>query len=169
MPIEMLAATVVSQFLLPALKTGGEKLLEAVADEVSQQAAEHTQGVIGGLWAKVDRLFGGGSEREQRTLEDFKEDPETYAEAVTRILERKLEEDPATAREIEGLLEAPVPGTSMSGAQVVNAGVVGIVDMRQANLAGASGFTISGVTVPSTELGGRQPQTPPDPHTGPRG
>jgi hypothetical protein len=162
MPIEVLAATVVSQFLLPALKTGGEKIVEAIAGEVSQQAADHTEGLIGGLWAKVNGLFRGGSEREERTLADFKEDPDTYADAVTKILDRKLQEDQAAAEEIQRLIDAPVPGTTMTGVQVFDAGVVGIVDARQANFSGASSFVITGVTTTASESGGRHPKRPPD-------
>jgi len=145
MPIEMLAAAVVSRFLVPALKDGADSIAGAIADKIGAQAAQHTEGLLGKLWDKVDRAFGGGTDREQRTLDDFKADPDTYADAVTKILERKVEGDPSLAAEIEKLVEEPVPGTAMTGAQVWSAGVVGVADARQADFSHARNVRITGL------------------------
>jgi hypothetical protein len=148
MPIELLAGAVVTKFLLPALEKGVDTVAGAISDQVGKQAAAHTEGLIGRLWAKVDGLFGGGSEREQDTLAAFRDEPEVYAGAVEKILQRKLEQDPATAAEIQRMIDEPVPGTSMTGAQVWNAAVAGVVDLRQANFSRASNVSISAVTIP---------------------
>lgn len=165
----MLAAAVVSRFLLPALQDGAGAIAGAIADKVGEQAAAHTEGLIGKLWERVDRAFGGAGEREQRTLEDFKEDPETYEDAVTKILQRRLDADPALAEDLQKLLDEPVPGTGMTGAQVWNAGVVGIVDARQARFTNVDSVNLTGAVV-SDQAASRAvppaPQEPPRPSGG---
>ena len=160
MPLDVLAATVVSQFLLPALKDGAENILTAVSDKVSEQAAAHAGSLVGNLWAKVDNVLGG-SQKEKTTLENFKEDPEVYEGAVTKLLQRKIDENPALGDEIQALLDEKVPGTSMTGAQVWNAGVVGIADARQANFAGARDVDIVGVQMGDSAATSRVPPPPP--------
>jgi hypothetical protein len=159
-PIELIAAAVVSKFLVPALKNEAEGLLQSISAKVGQEAAEHTEGVLGKLWQRVSNAFG--SEGEKTTLESFKQDPDVYEEAVTRLLSRKLEQDPALADELQRLVDEKVPGTDMTGAQVVNAGVVGIADLRSANLSGAHDLSITGANV---TMGGNRlphPSSPPD-------
>lgn len=147
MPIDLIAAAVVSKFLVPAVKNGTEQLMKSIGEKVGDEAARHTEGLLGKLWQRVGAVFSSDSDR--ATLASFKQDPEVYEDAVQKLLTRKLEADPALADELARLVDEKVPGTNMAGAQVVNAGVVGINDLRNANLSGAQNMTFVGASVGS--------------------
>jgi hypothetical protein len=141
--MEALAATIVGSFLVPALKAGWDTVSQKVAEAFGQEAGEQTVGLTKRLWGRVKDAFGG-EPKEATALELFEEDPETYSTAVERLLAKRLEQDPDLARELEALVAEPVGGTAMTGAQIMGAENVGLVDLRQADLRHAHHLEIIG-------------------------
>lgn len=136
MPIELagLATSVVAKFLLPYVKQGAEKIAEKVTEKVSEGVGKQAAELAKKIWDRVSNAFK--SEKDQKTLELFKDDPETFQSAVEKILQQKLEQDAAMAKELNEMVNAPsVDGSGVSVGQIM-ADVVGIVDARGARISG---------------------------------
>jgi hypothetical protein len=142
--VAVLATTVVTSFLLPYVKMGAEKLAEEVTKKASQAAADHVIGVAKKVWNRMTKVFS--SEKEQNTLEYFKDDPEAFQAAVEKMLREKLEKDSKLAQELDELVNAESPDGKGTGAQIMNAAIAGIVDLRGAHISG-SGHDIRGVSI----------------------
>lgn len=141
--LAVLATTVVTKFLYPYVKEGVERIAEKVGAEFGAQAAEHAVGLSRSLWERVKGLFT--SDKEQAKVELFEEDPESYGQGLIKALQAKLEDEPRLAEELAKLVESPAPDGSGTGAQIMNATVAGIVDLR--------GGTVSGGTVTGAYVG----------------
>lgn len=153
MPIDVaiLAATVVTSFLLPFVKMGAEKIGEKVTEKVSQVSGEHVAGLAKKAWGLVTKTFS--SKEEKGTLTQFEKRPDAAKALVEAILKEKLEKDSKLARELDGLVNAESPDGKGTGAQIMDAAIAGIVDMRGAHISGLS-HEISGVSI-------KHPSTPP--------
>ena len=155
MPIEIaaLAATVVAKWAFPYVKVGAEKLAEAAAEKFSAVAGDHVAKTAEAVWEKVKGVFD--SPEDAKTLERFEKDPERMAGSLELILEEKLAQNEELARQLQELIAAPSPDGSGSGAQIMNATVAGIIDLRQA--------TISGGTFTAVNVGGEVGDIPSPP------
>jgi len=140
-----LATSVVSSFLLPYVKLGAEKLSEEMGKTLGNVSAEYASGVVKRLWERVKAVFS--SDDEKTVLAQFEKRPDAAKTLVESILQEKLGQDSRLAQELMELINTPGPDGKSTGAQIMQAGIAGIVDARGANFAGASGVTISGVTV----------------------
>jgi hypothetical protein len=134
--IALLATTVVANFVGPYLKLGADKLTETLAENVGQEAAEHTTGVAGKPWKRLQSLFAGP--KEQAKLEIFQDEPEDLAASVAKTLRDKLAENPELAAELDALVNAPTPGGTSTGAQIMSAHIAGIFDARGATISGGT-------------------------------
>jgi hypothetical protein len=161
MPIEIaaLAATVVSSFLLPYVKLGAKKLAEEVTEQTSSAAADHVTRTSSALWDRVRGIFT--DEKEKTTLELFEADPDGLAATVERVLAEKLRSDETLAAELSELVEAQSPDGSGTGAQIMNATIAGIIDLRSAKIEGG---TFTAVNV-GADRGGQAPSRPSGPET----
>jgi hypothetical protein len=136
MPIELagLATALVTKFLLPYVKQGAEKIAEKVAEKVGEGVGKQAAELAKKVWDRVSHAFQ--SEKDQKTLDLFKDDPETFQSAVEKILQQKLEQDAAMAKELNEMANTPsVDGSGVSVGQIM-ADVVGIVDARGAQISG---------------------------------
>ena len=140
-----LAASVVSSFLLPYVKLGAEKLSEEMGKTLGNVSAEYASGVVKRLWERVKAVFS--SDDEKTVLAQFEKRPDAAKALVESILQEKLGQDSRLAQELMELINTPGPDGKSTGAQIMQAGIAGIVDARGANFTHASGVTISGVTV----------------------
>ncbi len=147
MPIDLaiLATTVVTSFLAPYAKAGLEKIATAVTEKVSEQAAEYAKELTGKVWNLVTSAFS--SPKEQTTMELFQENPDEMQEMLIKKLQEKLAQDPNLAQALADLINQPGPDSTTTGAQIMNAGIAGIVDLRGANLSHAQGIEVSGVKI----------------------
>ena len=92
---KQLAATVVSLLLPWAVKSGKE-----IIDAAGEVAYTKTKALVDKLKARWS-----GNEKATTTLEYFEEDPETFEGALTKTIERELEQDEAFAHEVKGMVD----------------------------------------------------------------
>jgi predicted ATP-grasp superfamily ATP-dependent carboligase len=153
-----IATTVVSQFLVPLLKKGVEKFKEDVAANFSEAAGKETSEVAQKVWERVRSAFS--SDRDKATLADFEEDPEAASALVEKKLTAKLQEDNTLTKELQELVQQPVPGAQGNATQVVTATNSVIQNLQ--------GSTFSGGTTNITGMsyGSSPPQNPPAPKPG---
>lgn len=141
----VLATTVVTSFLMPYAKAGLEKVAESVGEQVGEKAAAYVTDLTGKVWSRVKSAFSAS--KEQAALELFQDNPDEMKAMLIKALQEKLAGQPDLAQALAELIEAPGPDGQSSGAQIMNAAIAGIADLRGANLAQAQNITISGVTV----------------------
>jgi len=145
MPIDLslLTTTIVTTFLLPYAKLGLQKFGEAMIEKLGETAAEPLIATTKKIWQRVKTAFG--SEEEKATLAQFEKRPEAALALLEALLKEKLEQDAALAQELSELVHATVPGGTSTGAQIMQAHIAGILDLRGANFAGASNVRVAGV------------------------
>ena len=146
MPIDiaLLAGTVVTGYLMPFVKEGVQEFTKERGKKLGDDAAAHAKDAAPKLLEKVTDLFSG--DKEIITLDLFKGDPETFEQPVTKLLEKKLTEDPGAAEELDRIVNVPNAQGQSMGAQILHAVTAGIVDLRGATI-GGSGHTFVGVSV----------------------
>lgn len=147
MPIDLglLTTTIVTTFLLPYAKLGLEKFGEAMMEKLGETGAEPLIATTKKIWQRVKTAFG--SEEEKATLAQFEKRPEDAQALIEALLKEKLEQDAALAQELSELVHAPVAGSTSTGAQIVQAAIAGILDLRGANFSGASHVHVAGVMI----------------------
>ena len=147
MPIDPgpLTNTIVTTFLLPYAKLGLEKFGEAMMEKLGETAAEPLIATTKKIWQRVKTAFG--SEEEKATLAQFEKRPEAAQPLIEALLKEKLEQDATLAQELTELVHAPMPGSTSTGAQIMQAAIAGILDLRGANFAGASHVRLAGVMI----------------------
>lgn len=128
--IAALATTLVSSFLVPYAKKGLEKIKDDLTQTAGNAAAEGMEKV----WLKVKSLFT--SDRDKTRLEDLQEAPDEAAPMLKKVLEQKLQEDPAAAQELDQLVNTPVPGSGGVTLQHIMAHTFGYLDARHAQISG---------------------------------
>lgn len=145
MPLDLLtiATTAVTVFLVPFAKAGLEKITESFTKSLGEKTADYVTDITGKVWSTVTSAFQ--SSKEQTTLELFKENPEEMQELLIKKLHEKMSQDATFAQSVADLLNKPGPDGTTTGAQIMQAGIAGIVDLRNANLAQAQNLTIAGV------------------------
>ncbi|MFN8494154.1 MAG: hypothetical protein U0350_41530 [Caldilineaceae bacterium] len=147
MPIDLmaLATTTVTAFLMPYAKAGLEKIATAFTEQLGKQAADYAGELTGKVWNLVTTAFH--SPKDQHTLELFTEDPDAMQTMLTKKLHEKLTQDTALAQTLADLINQPGPDGTATGAQIMNAGIAGIAELRGADLSNAKGVVISGVVL----------------------
>lgn len=147
MPIDPgpLTNTIVTTFLLPYAKLGLQKFGEAMIEKMGETAAEPLIATTKKIWQRVKTAFG--SDEEKATLAQFEKRPEDAQALIAALLKEKLMQDAALTRELAELVHAPVPGSTSTGAQIMQAAVAGILDLRGANFSGASHVRLAGVMI----------------------
>jgi hypothetical protein len=157
MGIEILAATVVAQVLLPFVKEGAAKIGEAAAQKFGEAAGQHAVEVAHKTWDRVKSAFS--SDKDKVLLEEFQELPDEAAPLVEGKLKTKLQEDNQLAEDLDKLVNSPDPDGKGTGAQIIGATYAGVVDLRGGTVSG-SNAVITGLSVnPQTP----QPQRPAPP------
>lgn len=141
----VLATTIVTSFLLPYLKLGGEKIAQKITEKLGGAAADQTVGVTKKVWDRVKSAFT--SDRDQNILKEFEEDPESAKPLIEAKLKKKLEQDPGLAEDLHQLINAPGSDGISTGAQIMNAHVAGILDARGANFSNSSNVKLAGVMI----------------------
>lgn len=141
----LLATTVVTTFLLPYLKLGGETIAKKIAERVGGAAADEAVNVTQKIWDRVKAAFS--SERDQHVLSEFENDPEAAQHLIEAKLKRKLEQDPSLAGDLHQLVNAPGPDGVSTGAQIMKAHIAGMLDARGANFSNASNLKLAGVMI----------------------
>jgi hypothetical protein len=131
--VGLLAAQVVSTILLPFVKEGAAKLAEKISGKAGEAAAEQAVEVAGKVWDKVQAAFEG--DPAQVTVDDFSEYPEDTEKTLIRKLTKKLEENPALAKELQDLTETKEPESGQTAVKII-ADTVGYVDARGAQISG---------------------------------
>ncbi|MEO6704151.1 MAG: hypothetical protein ABI140_15800 [Jatrophihabitantaceae bacterium] len=145
-----MATSLVSSFLVPFVKEGAEKLREKLAGSASDAVADKLTEAAGTLWNRVKS--SPRSDKDQRVLSVFEEDPDLVREAMERIVREQLEVDESFRAEVAAVLEAQAqPGTPN---WTLMGHIVGAVDARGATI---SGGTVAGVVYQAG------PQAPPPP------
>jgi hypothetical protein len=160
MPIEIaaLATTVVTSFLLPYLKEGAKKIAGLASEKFGDSAGEYAAGLAEKVWNRVKSAFS--SDRDKATLADLQENPEATASLMENKLKAKLEQDPTLKKELEELLNSLGPDGKSTGAQILGATKVGLVDLRGGTVSGGIvGGIVEGYVSP--------PQTSSSPGTQP--
>ena len=139
--IAALASSVVSSFLIPYIKKGAEKIAEELTDKVAKESAEHASGLAKTLWERTKAVFV--SDTEKATLDMFKDDPEAASPMLKILLEKKFKQDAKFKEELSGLIDAPSPVGSSTGAQIM-ADYAVTIDLRNANFSHSSNTSITG-------------------------
>lgn len=157
MPLDLmaLATTAVTSFLAPYAKAGLEKIADAFTERLGNEAATYASELTGKIWTLVTTTFT--TPKEQTTLELFRENPEEMQAMLVKQLHAKLTTDATFAQTLANLINQPGPDGATTGAQIMQAGIAGIADLRGANLSQATGMTIAGVMM------GEQPVPKPSP------
>lgn len=141
----VLTTTIVTSFLLPYLKLGGEKIAEKITEKLGAAAADQTVSITKKVWDRVKSTFN--SEREQHIFSEFEEDPEATKALIEAKLKKKIEQDPSLAEDLHHLANAPSPDGASTGAQIMNAHIAGILDAREANFSNSSNVKLAGVMI----------------------
>lgn len=141
----VLATTIVSSFLLPYLKLGGEKIAEKITEKLGTAAADQTASVTKKVWDRVKSAFS--SERDQHIFSEFEEEPEATKALIEAKIKKKLEQDPSLAEDLNHLANAPVLDGTSTGAQIMNAHIAGILDARGANFSNSNNINLAGVMI----------------------
>ncbi len=138
MPIDiaMLAATVISTYLLPFLKDGAKSLGEELSKKLGENAAKHVTEAAPKIWERVKKAFSDNDEI--ITLGLFEKSPEVYEEPVKKILQRKLQDDDQLSQELNQMVRGPEEKGQSIGAQITDAVNAGIVDLRGATISGSN-------------------------------
>ncbi len=151
MPIDLavLATTVVSSFLLPYLKLGGEKLAEEISEKVGSGTADYAADLTNKIWKRVKSVFS--SERDQHAMSEFEEEPDAAKSLIEAKLKKKLEQDPTLAEELDRLINTPTPDGASTGAQIMNAHIAGILDARGTNFSNSRNLKLAGVMMEESQ------------------
>ena len=118
-----LAASIVSNFLVPYVTHGLKGIAEGVSKAVTQRAGDQAAEVTERVWDRVESLFREEPGQEY-VLERFKKSPERSAPIVQDLLAEVLESRPELVQELAALVDRPVTGTNSTVANVLhNSGV----------------------------------------------
>ena len=147
MPIDLLAlaTTTVTAFLAPYAKVGLEKIATAFTEQLGKQTADYAGALTGKLWTLITDAFS--TPEEKPALELFRKNPNEMQAMLIKMLHEKLTKDATLAQTLDKLINQPGPDGATTGAQIMHAGIVGLADLRGANLSNAQGMTIAGVVM----------------------
>lgn len=146
-----LASTIVGKFLFPYVKVGAEKLVEEFKKKMDDATAKHAAGLAKKAWDRVKAAFS--EEKDQGTLEQFEQYPDAAKPLVEAVLTQRLEQDAQLKKDLTALVDEKGPDGQSTGAQIMNAGIAGILDARGADFSHAQGLTLAGAmfTTPPPE------------------
>jgi hypothetical protein len=138
-----LAATTVGSLLIPFMRKGADKFVEAIGEQLGEDTGKQLSAAAGKAWNLVKGAFT--SNEELTTLGLFEKSPELFKEPVRQLLEQKLVTNPDLARDLQGVMDTPGPGGTTSSV-INNATIAGILNMQGATISG-SGNVIAGVNM----------------------
>lgn len=167
MPIDFvgLAGTILSSFLIPIAKKAVEKVRDRLADDVSENAADHAASLYQKVWDRVTSLFS--SDADKAVLDQFERHPERAAPLVETLLAEKLEAEQAVAQELSDLVSEPAAGAAggASIGQIIadSVGTIGIVHAEGARISGM----VAGVMIGPQSSVGHDPARLTDPDKDP--
>ncbi len=146
MPIDiaMLATTVVTSFLIPRATKILGKISDEVTEKVSELAANRVTEIAETVWNKVKALFS--APKDEAVFSQLEENPDESKDLIIKMLKKKLEENPQFAQELNELINGSTSTGNQTAAQIMNAGIAGILDARGMHLTG-SGNKLSGVNI----------------------
>ena len=148
--VVLLASTIVGKFLVPLFKKGRDGFSTGLTEASGRVAGESLVATAEQIWERVKRRFNRGDEKSAIAL--FQAEPEDMEKLFAKLLAKRLEEDSQFRREIQQLVDAPVPGTSHTAWQLIG-DYVGAVDARGATI---SGGTVAGLVVNPTASPGTE-------------
>jgi hypothetical protein len=105
--IAVLAASVVSSFIVPLVKQGGEKLAAELAEQTSESTAKGLVATARKLW---DKVRGKSEGSDAQIVDLFEKDPDKMSAALEAVVKGLLEKDPAFHKELSDLVEADEGG-----------------------------------------------------------
>jgi hypothetical protein len=140
--IDVLASTVVANFLLPYANKLVDKVTEKVAEAVGDQAGKSVAGITKKVWDRVKAVFGSHPDR-AKEFERFEKNPADMAGSVKLTLRDLLESDPSLATDLQALVDTPVGPRNQSVAEVI--GNSGISVVVQGNNTLGTNATIGGI------------------------
>lgn len=141
--IGMLAASVVSSFLVPLVKDGAEQLRAKLMEKGSESAATGLVDTARGLW---DKIRGKSEGTDAQIVDLFEKDPDKMSSALESVVKSLLESDPDLHREVSAMVENKQDG---SPSWQLMGTYVGAVDARGATFSGNA--SVAGVRIGSTE------------------
>lgn len=147
--IAVLTTTIVSSFLVPYLKLGAEKLVEEVGKTFGKSAGKHTLEVSKRIWKSIKTKFN--SKDNKVILKHFEKSPEEASKLIEKLLKEMLLSDIDYANELNDLINLPSPDGQGTGAQIMQAHIAGIVDLRNADFRGTKDVSIKGVSITKHE------------------
>ena len=156
--IGMLAASVVSSFLVPLVKQGSDKLATKLAEKTSEGAANGLVGTAQKLW---DKVRGKSEGTDAGIVELFEKDPDKMSSALEAVVKELMEKDPEFHKEISALVETDEGG---SPRWQLMGEYVGAVDARGATISGDA--IVAGVNIGSPHQSSpqqsKEPESPKD-------
>lgn len=143
----ILAGVIASQFLVPFLQRGIEKLRDQVADKAGGEAAEFVKGTTQKVWEKVHSLFK--ADGDEAFLQRLKSKPDSAAgqQQIQEMLTEKLAAHPEAAEELQSLVNTPGPHGKSASNQITNAGLAVIVSVSNSDFRNARHVNITGLSV----------------------
>jgi len=115
--VAVLAGIVVTKLLAPVFRAGWDKVFDAATEQVGEEVAEETKGVVSRVWTKLKGVFT--SDEEKAALTSFEKRPDAAAPLLQDLLREKLAADPGLAEEFDRLVNARPAGGVLNGAQVI--------------------------------------------------
>lgn len=146
--IAVMAATLVTSFLVPLFKKGAEGLAAELQQRTTEAAADGLVKTAQRLWTRVKGTMH--SQGDQEIVAVFERQPEVMQEALEKIVRRQLEQDEGFRKDVAALLESEVEPSIASWKLMGE--VVGAVDARGAVI---SGGNVAGV-IHNTARPGKQ-------------
>lgn len=141
--VGMLAASVVSSFLVPLLKQGSDKLATKLAERTSEGAAHGLVATAQHLW---DKVRGKSEGTDAGIVSLFEQDPDKMSSALEAVIKELMEKDSEFHKEISALVESDEGG---SPRWQLMGEYVGVVDARGAAISGNA--TVAGVNIGSPQ------------------
>jgi hypothetical protein len=141
--IGVLAAYVVSSFLVPLVKEGAGQLTSKLTEKTSESTANGLVGTARKLW---DRVRGKSEGVDADIVSQFERNPDKMSSHLEAVVKGLLEEDPEFHKEVSRLVESEEDG---SPRWQLMGKYAGGVDARKARISGNA--IVAGVNVGSPE------------------
>jgi hypothetical protein len=135
--IEVLAPTLIANFLLPYVRDGVDAIYKKVTDKAGEEAGNQAAELTKQIWARVKRLFSD-EPQDAKDIDDFEH---KYKGSTAEYLQQRLEEllaaNPAAARELQELAEQKESGSDRTVVSVMgNSGVTATVTISNSSVSG---------------------------------
>lgn len=144
-----LSPLIVAQYLAPFAAIGFDKLRNSFEEKMGAGIAEFVIDTSKKVWNKVAELFN--KDGDEKVLERLKVKPDSEAtrQLISEMLTEKLTENPAVAKELEGIVLSTGPDGKTALNHIENAGIAIIVSVQNSDFRGANNTSITGMNVNS--------------------